>query len=253
MPSSDDGRTEVHHSLHHMRDGEVMAGLVEVGLDGAYAPMSDAPPGYSGVVGGPVMPDPDRGRVFAPPKRSAPLFGARGADAGPELQRPEPSLRHVAGPADHEVLNDSSEKTEAELPGPSHPCNMQHSPATDELPAQAYYQTTKHTGSMTGRMGGGYVTGNIGFPGAGVELTNLLVVSDLERSVGFYRETLAAHLRWHLCGAVVPGCVAVAGYRRRPDPGQTDGDVRPASRSGHRESRADHSGSGLPSGVPGAG
>ena len=36
--------------------------------------------------------------------------------------------------------------------------------------------------------------GDLGFPGGGAELTNLLVVSDLARSVDFYRNTLGARL-----------------------------------------------------------
>jgi len=38
------------------------------------------------------------------------------------------------------------------------------------------------------------VGGGSGFPAPGMELTHLLVVTDLERSVGFYRDALGAEL-----------------------------------------------------------
>jgi hypothetical protein len=46
---------------------------------------------------GQVMPDPDSGRVFGPLDHSATPFGARRADAGPDLEQPAPSSggRHL--------------------------------------------------------------------------------------------------------------------------------------------------------------
>jgi len=35
------------------------------------------------------MPDPDSGRVFGPVERSVARFGARGAEDGPDLERPK--------------------------------------------------------------------------------------------------------------------------------------------------------------------
>jgi hypothetical protein len=48
------------------------------------------------------MPDSDSGCALGPLERSAPRFGARAADAGPDLYRPEPSdVRRYGGPASH--------------------------------------------------------------------------------------------------------------------------------------------------------